>query len=234
MNELNRWLNSHPHRLMLNDPPVSDRASSQPAFWDERYRAHDRLFGTAPDPFLADTLSMLSPGASVLDVGGGDGRNTLPLAREHDFVVTVLDFAHHPLDTAAAYANTHSITAAAIHADVRTWAPQRRYDAAVVAFVQLLPQERNRLFQQLRAAVRPGGSIIGVWFRDDHEKEAYDRIGPSKLDRYVSAREIRTAFARDTIYRCNAVDRTVQQGPVLRGHAALLHVHVERGTESGG
>ncbi|PEN09476.1 SAM-dependent methyltransferase [Longimonas halophila] len=211
----------------------SSRASSQPAFWDERYQAHDRLFGTAPDPFLADALSSLPSGASVLDVGGGDGRNTLPLAHEHGFEVTVLDFAPHALDTAAAYASAHGIATTALHADVRTWTPQRRYDAAVVAFVQLLPDERIRLYDQLRAAVRPGGAIIGLWFRDGHGGDAYDRIGPSKPDRYVHEREIREAFAADTVHTCAPVDRTVQQGPVLRGHAALVQVHVERGPDEG-
>lgn len=236
----NRLLNLYLLLLMPSNPDSSldtrndahSRASSQPTFWNERYQAHDCLFGTAPDPFMADTLSMLPAGTSVLDVGGGDGRNTLPLARKHGFEVTVLDFAHHALAAATDYASAHDITAAAMHADVRTWAPQRRYDAAVVAFVQLLPEERQRLYAQLRAAVKLGGTIIGVWFRSDHEGEAYDRIGPSKPDRYVDEREIRKAFANDTIHRCDAVDRTVQQGPVLRGHAALMYVHIVRGAES--
>lgn len=206
------------------------RASSQPVFWDERYRAHDRLFGTDPDPFLADALRSLSSGASVLDVGGGDGRNTLPLARRHGFDVTVLDFAPHALDTAMAYATAQGLAATALHADVRTWVPQRRYDAAVVAFVQLLPSERTRLYDQLRDAVRPGGAIIGLWFRDGHGSDAYDRIGPSKSDRYVHRQEIRRAFAADTVHTCAPVDRTVQQGPVLRGHAALLQAQVRRGS----
>jgi SAM-dependent methyltransferase len=206
----------------------SPRASSQPAFWDERYRAHDRLFGTDPDPFLADALSSLPSGASVLDVGGGDGRNTLPLAHKHGFDVTMLDFAPHALDTAMAYASAQGLTATALHADVRTWVPQCRHDAAVVAFVQLLPSERPRLYEQLREAVRPGGAIIGLWFRDGHGSDAYDRIGPSKSDRYLNEREIRDAFAADTVHICAAVDRTVQQGPVLRGYAALLQVQVKR------
>ena len=222
---------SNPNASPRTHSDAHSRASSQPAFWNERYQAHDRLFGTAPDPFLADALGMLSSDTSVLDVGGGDGRNTLPLAREYGFEVTVLDFAHHALDTATAYANVQSITAAAMHADVRTWTPKRRYDAAVVAFVQLLPEERQRLYAQLRAAVKPGGRIIGVWFRDDHKEEAYDRIGPSKPDRYVDAHEIRAAFAEDTIRECDSADRMVQQGPVLRGHAALLHVDIVRGAE---
>lgn len=206
----------------------SGRVSSRPAFWDTRYRAHDRLFGSAPDPFLADALGRLPAHASVLDVGGGDGRNTLPVARERGFAVTVLDFAPHALDTATAYAATHGCTATALHADVRTWTPQRRYDAAVVAFVQLLPGERPRLFEQMRAAVKPGGAIIGLWFRADHEGASYARIGPSKPDRYLQAEEVRAAFANDTIRTCAPVDRMVAQGPLLRGHAALLQVHVER------
>ena len=147
------------------DSPSTTRASSQPKFWNERFEAYDRLFGTSPDPFIADALSVLSADAHVLDVGGGDGRNTLPLAAAHGFGLTVLDFAPAALDTAAAYANKHNVSFAALHADVRTWTPRRPYDAAVVAFVQLLPHERSRLYTTLRDTVRPGGHIIGLWFR---------------------------------------------------------------------
>ncbi len=213
------------------DSPSTTRASSQPKFWNERFEAYDRLFGTSPDPFIADALSVLSADAHVLDVGGGDGRNTLPLAAAHGFGLTVLDFAPAALDTAAAYANKHNVSFAALHADVRTWTPRRPYDAAVVAFVQLLPHERSRLYTTLRDTVRPGGHIIGLWFRTDHAQPKYDRIGPSKSDRYVSIPTLQAAFASDTIHCCTPMDRYVEQGPVLRGQAALAHLHVQRQAE---
>lgn len=215
-----------------SDAPAPEaRASSQPDFWNERFEAHDRLFGAVPDPFIADVLSSLPATAHVVDVGGGDGRNTLPLARAHGFDLTVLDFAASALDTAAAYATQHDVSFAALHADARTWSPQRTYDAAVVAFVQLLPHERSRLYTTLRDAVRPGGHIIGLWFRTDHAQPKYDRIGPSKSDRYVSIPTLQAAFASDTIHCCIPMDRYVEQGPVLRGQAALAHLHVQRQVE---
>lgn len=218
----------NPAGCVRNQYENSQRESSKPSFWDERYRVHERLFGEVPDPFLADALRQLPPASSVIDVGGGDGRNTLAEVAACGGTLTVLDFATSALDTAAACAAQEQLPFAALHADVRAWQPRKTYDAAVVAFVQLLPAERKQMYERLRKAVRPGGHIIGLWFRGDHANDAYDRIGPSKPDRYVLPGELQEAFSGDTIRQCTAADRRVQQGPVLRGHAALIQLHAIR------
>jgi hypothetical protein len=43
--------------------------------WDERYAIEDYLFGTEPNAFLVTQRHLLKPGASVLAVADGEGRN---------------------------------------------------------------------------------------------------------------------------------------------------------------
>lgn len=49
--------------------------------YDTAYRASDRYFGEEPDEFLRAQLAGLDPGRTVLDLGMGQGRNALWLAR---------------------------------------------------------------------------------------------------------------------------------------------------------
>ncbi len=49
--------------------------------YDAAYRASDRYFGAEPDEFLFAHLGALEPACSVLDLGMGQGRNALWLAR---------------------------------------------------------------------------------------------------------------------------------------------------------
>jgi cyclopropane fatty-acyl-phospholipid synthase-like methyltransferase len=50
--------------------------------YDRRYAEVDALFGTEPERTLAQFAARLRPDGPVLDVGAGQGRNALPLARE--------------------------------------------------------------------------------------------------------------------------------------------------------
>ena len=49
--------------------------------YDDAYRSTSSYFGEAPDPLLDRFLGLVEAGAHVLDVGCGQGRNTLFLAR---------------------------------------------------------------------------------------------------------------------------------------------------------
>jgi len=206
----------------------SERASSQPDFWDVRYEREDHLFGTAPNAFVQEEAHRLPPGSRVLELGAGEGRTLAWLAREHGHHTTAVDFSDEALATAARRAEEYDLSLDTIQADVRNWTPERQWDAAVVTFLQLLPDERSRLYRLLRHIVRPGGWIIAEWFRPDHLNGNYDRMGPSTDDRMVPADEVCTAFSDDEILRCDPVDVHLHEGPLLKGNAAVIRVLVRR------
>ena len=57
--------------------------------WDERYAATDRVFRAVPNEMLAELVSAVSPG-SAIDLGAGEGRNSLWLAGQ-GWSVTAVD-----------------------------------------------------------------------------------------------------------------------------------------------
>jgi SAM-dependent methyltransferase len=204
----------------------SERPSSQPDFWDVRYEREAHLFGTAPNAFVAQEAHRLPSASEVVEVGAGEGRTLAWLAREHGHSTTAVDFSHEALATAARWADEYDLPLDIIQADVRTWVPERQRDAALVTFLQLLPDERPRLYRLLRHIVRPGGWILGEWFRPDHLTGGYDRMGPSTADRMVPVEEVRAAFADDELLRCDPADVHLREGPRLNGDAAVVRAIV--------
>jgi cyclopropane fatty-acyl-phospholipid synthase-like methyltransferase len=60
------------------------------ASYDEHYAETEALFGSEPEQTLSPFLGRLDPGSSLLDIGAGQGRNTLFLA-EQGFGVHALE-----------------------------------------------------------------------------------------------------------------------------------------------
>jgi len=211
----------------------SPRPSSQPAFWDERYAAHDHLFGTRPSPFVEEEAEPLESGSAVVEFGAGEARTLCHLAQSAGHRVTAVDFSAVALQGATALAETQGVDLETIEADVRTWSPARVWDAAVVTFLQLLPDERPALYRCIRRVLRPGGLILGEWFRPAHLNGAYARVGPSRADRMVPPAELRAAFADDEVLRCDAVDVRLEGSGRLHGEAAVVQFVARRRSSYG-
>jgi SAM-dependent methyltransferase len=204
------------------------RAGSHPPFWDERYAANEHLFGGAPNAFVASEAGRIPCGSDVLELGAGEGRTLLWLAQERDVSGTAVDFSEEALRSGAAWAEREGLSMDTVQADVRRWTPSRQWDAVIVTFLQLLPDERPGLYDTFRRCLRPGGLLIAEWFRPAHLSGDYDRLGPSTADRMVPPEELTAAFADDEILLCEAADVELEEGPILRGHAAVVRFIVRR------
>lgn len=208
--------------------PNESRPSSQAPFWDERYEANDHLFGTDPNAFVASQAHRIREGAAVVELAAGEGRSLFALARERNVRCTAVDFSQTALDEASRWAEDAGLSLETIQADVRTWSPDREWDAVIVVFLQLLPDERPALYRNIRQMLRPGGIVIGQWFRPEHVNGEYDRIGPSSADRMVPVAELRDAFGEDEVLQCGSADVSLKEGPLLRGHAAVSRLVARR------
>lgn len=204
------------------------RPSSQPPFWDERYAANDHLFGTEPNAFVASQAHRISEGSDVVELAAGEGRTLAWLAEQRSARCTAVDFSTEALAEADRWAERRDLPIETVEADVRRWRPEREWDAILVTFLQLLPDERPTLYRRIQRSLRPGGILIAEWFRPDHLTGSYDRLGPSSADRMVPEAELRDAFAGDQILQCTPADVTLAEGPLLRGRAAVVRLVVRR------
>ncbi|MEM8556329.1 MAG: class I SAM-dependent methyltransferase [Bacteroidota bacterium] len=211
---------------------TSPRTTSQASFWNDRYgwdapEPERYAFGSAPDPFIADTLldleqtgALLHP-ANVVDLGGGEGRHGV-FAAQRGHQVRVVDFAETGLVVAARLAAEAGVPLDTEAADLTTWQPDRAYDLVLLGFVHLLPAERQRLLARLQTILRPGGWLVARWFTPAHAE--HGTFGPSARDRLVSADLLRAELEGGQWHRCNERTVVLDSGRYLRGAADVLDV----------
>jgi SAM-dependent methyltransferase len=150
-------------------PPVDTQAvAGQKKHWEDTFEANPDMYGTDPSaPGLAAAEAFGSAGhKSVLELGAGQGRDTLYLARQ-GLHVTALDFAPGTIKTLTFKAQTAGLAdmvSTARH-DIRQ--PLPLPDASVDASyshmlfcMAFTTGELERLTGELRRVLRPGGLVI--------------------------------------------------------------------------
>jgi cyclopropane fatty-acyl-phospholipid synthase-like methyltransferase len=206
-----------------NSQSKIDDDPARPRFWDEKYVGREALFGTAPNAFVRAAASRIPQGARVVEVGAGEARNLLFLARERDADVTAVDFAEEGLRTARRRAEAAGVSLETTAADARTWRPGRPFDAVLVTFLHLLPEARAESYRRLQEALAPGGLLLAEWFAGAHaDKTRFAEIGPPTPKRLISAHELREHFPQGGIEVLEETERDLDEGPILKGRAAVL------------
>lgn len=171
---------THTHGEM----PVMDER-----FWDELYGQADAIWSGNPNPQLVDEASDL-PAGTALDVGCGEGADTIWLARR-GWRVTGLDISQVALDRAAKHAEAAGVAdrIAWLHADLTDGtSPGAGFDLVSAHFLQLPSAQRVPLYRRLAAAVAPGGTFLVV---GHHPSDLTTTIGrPHLPDRFFTAAQL--------------------------------------------
>lgn len=132
-------------------------------FWDERYRSRSAVWSGDPNVQLVSEVSGLPPGAA-LDVGCGEGADAIWLA-ERGWMVTAADISSVALERARAAELSDDVARRIdwLHADLLASAPPpASYDLVSAHFMQLPKAQREVLFRQLAASVKPRGTLLIV------------------------------------------------------------------------
>lgn len=196
-------------------------------FWNSRYDREDYLFGEAPNAFLTGQVALLKAGMNALAVADGEGRNGVWLA-QMGLTVTTTDIAPRAVHKALALAARRGVSIDARLADLDQWTwPQGAYDVVVAIFIQFAPPAaRQRLFAQMKAAVRSGGLILLQGYRP--EQLAYGTGGPAQIENLYTEALLREAFADFDILHLESHDSDVSEGSGHHGRSALIDLVARR------
>jgi SAM-dependent methyltransferase len=157
--------------------------------WNERYAGTDRLFTDRPDETLVELASGLPPGRAI-DVGAGEGRNSLWLARK-GWSVTAIDVSEIALTRLADLARDEHLLIMTEVVDMNEFLERgERFDLVVIANMHAEPGERSKLFTQASNSLAPGGHLFLV----GHHVSSLGKAGPSQPKRLYTEEMLKVAF----------------------------------------
>ncbi|MFN3597113.1 MAG: SAM-dependent methyltransferase [Rubricoccaceae bacterium] len=191
--------------------------------WDARFASEDYLYGTAPNAFVAAEAARFAPASRVADLGAGEGRNAVFLAAR-GLRVTAVDTSAVGLSKARRLAAQRGVAIETALADVLTWTPEAPLDGAVMAFLHLPPQVRPAFWARVQTLVRPGGLVVGEWFRPEQRLEGYHSGGPPDPAWLVSEDELRSALDPAGVRLLARAEPVLSEGPGHRGPGAVVRL----------
>ncbi|WP_454599183.1 SAM-dependent methyltransferase [Qipengyuania sp. SM2507] len=199
----------------------------QAHFWDNRYRAEDYVFGTAPNAFLSREAHRIPAGSQVLAVADGEGRNSVFLA-EQGFDVVATDISERGLAKARRLAAERGVEVDFRQIDVGTWGwPIAKFDAIVAIFIQFAdPSQRATLFENFARCFKPGGILLMQGYRP--EQLAYGTGGPPLADSMYTEAMLRAAFDLWDIELLESHDSEISEGCGHSGMSALIDLIAQR------
>jgi SAM-dependent methyltransferase len=190
--------------------------------WDARYRASELIWSAGPNQFVEAELSDLPVGRAV-DLAAGEGRNAIWLAGR-GWRVTAVDFSQAGLDKGRTLAG--ELPVEWVCADATTWSGDGLYDLCVVAYLQLVADERRAAVRQGFASLRPGGTFLLVAHDATNLTEGVG--GPQDSDVLMTAEEVLGDLdgERFDVERAERVTREVTQpdGSTRTAYDALVRV----------
>lgn len=170
-------------------------------FWNDKHLSYaTKDFVHMPNYFAREVAQNLQPGSAVLDLGCGQGQDSLYLAHQL-MTVTACDFSQDALDMFAAEAQRAGVAVSRVDlSELPLPFPDAAFDA-VYAHLVLHYFDRAatvQLFDEVARILRPGGSLYAL-FNSDRDPEAtqgreieprYREIAPGNLKRFFTPGEL--------------------------------------------
>jgi SAM-dependent methyltransferase len=200
---------------------MPEQPMSENERWEARFRAPGYAFGKEPNAFLKSQADRLPRSGTALSAADGEGRNGVWLA-EQGLDVTTIDFSPTGVEKARALAAERGVKLHAELADVTTWQwPSDAYDVIAGIFIQFVtPAERERLFANIRRALKPGGLLILQGYRPEQLK--YRTGGPQNVEQLYTRALLQSTFGDMAELEIHEHDSAISEGSSHVGMSALI------------
>ena len=188
--------------------------------WDERYgNTPEYYYGTEPNDFLREQAALLRPGAEVLSLAEGEGRNAVFLATL-GLKVTAVDGSEAGLKKLDQLARQKGVQVMTRVADLSQFEiGQGCWDAIVSIWCHLPPALRRKVHRGCVDGLRSGGLMILESYTPDQLK--YKTGGPPSAEMLSTAASLREELDGLGFEKLEERIREVREG---RGHHGMSAV----------
>jgi SAM-dependent methyltransferase len=180
------------------------RPDAWPLLFDTIFTAPESIYRSEPTVLLAGAIAGRRPGRA-LDVGMGQGRNAVFLARQ-GWAVTGLELSTEGIAAARAAAAHHGVSLDIVQTDVPAFDfGENRWHLIVITYGPALAGEAESAERLIRA-LAPGGLLVIETF-------ASDRTNPVRKPVDLDPADVLRLFSRLRIRRFEDVDDTSEWVP---------------------
>lgn len=186
-------------------------------FWDARFAGDEYHFGTEPAAFVARWAHLVAPGARVLTIAEGEGRNAVHLAAR-GALVTAMDGSPVAVAKAHRLAVEREVEIDFHVADIGGWEWQEAaFDVVLGVFFQFAqPPLRAAIFAGLAHTLVPGGLLLLHGYAP--RQIGYGTGGPPVAENLWTLEMLHAAFPGFEVLHAADYDAEITEG---RGHAGL-------------
>lgn len=200
------------------------RTTSPGAFWDERFRNEDMVYGHGPNAFFEAQLAKLSLGRILLP-GDGEGRNATHAA-EQGWSVRSFDASAVGVEKSLALARQKKVHIEAELGDAADWEPNEAFDVVALCYLHL-PEDLRPLFHRRAAQwLKPGGTLILEGFGPG--QLAFQSGGPKALSMLFTTEMLASDFAGLNPSMLTTEEVVLDEGPYHQGTAEVTRVVAQR------
>jgi len=184
---------------------------TQRDLWNQRYEQRGAVWGVGPNEFVADRLIGEKP-CRVLDLGSGQGRNSIWLAQQ-GHQVTAVDISDVATAQGAEIAAKIGVEVEFVAADLEIWEPDAgTFDVVVLAYLQAPEAARRAVHAKAIRALAPDGRVVVVAHHRDNLEHGFG--GPPMLEVLFDEDGIAGDFPGFEIIENNQVVRHVEKDGV--------------------
>ena len=188
--------------------------------WDKRYAEPGYLFGTDPAAFLARESGVIAPGARVLCLADGEGRNSVWLAGQ-GLNVVAMEASGVALGKARDLAAARGVAVDFRQSSVEDWDWSQPFDAVVGVFIQFAPPAlRAAIHAGVAKAVVPGGLVLLHGYAP--RQIGYGTGGPPIVENLYRLEALRADFPGWAVLRAEDYDANLSEGTRHVGKSALI------------
>ena len=194
--------------------------------WNSKYAGSDFFYGRESNDFLKVASGSIKPGARILSLGEGEGRNAVFLARR-GHRVTCVDASSVARDKALSFAREAGVEIGYEVMDLEAIDFQKvwrdgSFDAVVAIWCHLPSRRRSELHAQISKWLARDGVFILEAYTPEQLKNGTG--GPKEIDLLYRPDDVRKELCELTLELFQTVERDIHEGPGHNGKSATLQV----------